>query len=96
MKKLPLVLAFLTMVGAPVWAKPNTVTLSVPTMYCPVCPITVKKALSRVPGVVSAAEVNLDKRQATVTFDDARTSVEALIRATTEAGYPSKVAETAR
>jgi periplasmic mercuric ion binding protein len=95
MKKLLVVLALLTIVGTPVWAKPNTVTLSVPTMYCPVCPITVKKALTRVPGV-SAAEVSLDKRQATVTFDDARTSVEALIRATTEAGYPSKVAETAR
>ena len=95
MKKLLLVLALLTMVGAPVWAKPNTVTLSVPTMYCTACPITVKKALTRVPGV-SAAEVSLEKRQATVTFDDSRTSVEALIHATTEAGYPSKVADTAR
>ena len=95
MKKLLLVLALVTMVGAPVWARSNTVTLSVPTMDCPVCPITVKKALTRVPGV-STAEVSLDKRQATVTYDDSRTSVEALIRATTEAGYPSKVADTAR
>ena len=95
MKKLLLFLALLTMPGAPLWAKPNTVTLSVPTMYCPVCPITVKKALTKVPGV-SAAAVSLDKRQATVTFDDARTSVEALLRATKEAGYPSTLVEPAK
>lgn len=69
-------------------AATQTVTLSVPTMDCPVCPITVKKALNKVPGV-SGAEVNFDKRQATVTFDDARTGVDALTRATRDAGYPS-------
>lgn len=71
-------------------AAPRTVTLSVPTMDCPVCPITVKKALTKVPGVVQA-DVNFDKREATVTFDDARTTPEALTRATKDAGYPSTV-----
>ncbi|MEO5659522.1 MAG: mercury resistance system periplasmic binding protein MerP [Polaromonas sp.] len=79
------VLAALTL---PVWAVPATVTLSVPSMNCPVCPITVKKALTKVQGV-SQAEVNFDKRQATVTFDDAKTNVQALTRATKDAGYPS-------
>jgi periplasmic mercuric ion binding protein len=83
--------AALLLVCAPVGAAPKIVTLSVPTMNCSVCPITVKKALSKVPGV-SRAEVNLDRRAATVTFDDARTSPEALTRATGEAGYPSTVA----
>lgn len=87
MKKLLAVLA-LTVLTAPVWAASRTVTLSVPTMDCPVCPITVKKALTKIPGV-SQAEVNFDKRQATVTFDDSKTSVEALTRATKDAGYPS-------
>ena len=72
------------------WAAPRTVTLSVPTMDCPVCPITVKKALTKVPGVVQT-DVNFDKREATVTFDDARTTAEALTRATKDAGYPSTV-----
>ena len=72
------------------WAAPRTVTLSVPTMDCPVCPITVKKALTKVPGVVQT-DVNFDKREATVTFDDARANVEALTRATQDAGYPSTV-----
>ena len=68
----------------------RTITLAVPSMDCPVCPITVKKALTQVPGV-SQASVNFDKRQAMVTFDDARTSAQALTLATKDAGYPSTV-----
>ncbi|UCE32336.1 MAG: mercury resistance system periplasmic binding protein MerP [Burkholderiales bacterium] len=76
----------------PVSAAPRTVTLSVPGMDCALCPITVKMALASVPGV-SSAEVSLELRRATVTFDDERTSVEALMRATRDAGYPSAPAE---
>lgn len=70
------------------WTAPQTVTLAVPSMYCPVCPITVKKALSKVAGV-GQVDVNYEKRQATVTFDDAKTSVDALLDATEDAGYPA-------
>lgn len=83
--------ALLAVLTALVQAAPRTITLSVPTMDCPVCPITVKKALTRVAGV-SQVEVNFDKRVAIVTFDDARTSVEALTQATRNAGYPSTLA----
>jgi mercuric ion binding protein len=69
-------------------AESKTVTLAIPTMDCPVCPITVKKALSQVPGV-SRAEVNFKTRQATVTYDDAKTNVAALTNSTKNAGYPS-------
>lgn len=85
-KKLGVALAIL--LASQVWAAPRTVTLSVPSMYCAVCPITVKKALNKVRGV-SQTEVNFDKRQATVTFDDAKTNVDALMDATEDAGYPS-------
>jgi mercuric ion binding protein len=78
----------LALLSASTWADIKTVTLSVPTMDCPVCPITVKKALTQVSGV-SKAEVNFDKRQAVVTFDDAKTNVEALTHATKDAGYAS-------
>ena len=71
-------------------ATPTTVILSVPSMDCPVCPITVKAALTKVKGV-SQAEVNFNKRQATVTFDDAKTNTAALTQATKNAGYPSVV-----
>jgi mercuric ion binding protein len=37
------------------------------------------------------AEVSLEKAEAVVTFDDARTTPEALTKATANAGYPSKL-----
>jgi len=40
---------------------------------------------------MSKADVNLEKAEAVVAFDDARTNVEALIKAAKEAGYPSRV-----
>ena len=76
-------------------AAPATVTLAVPSMDCPVCPITVKKALTKVNGV-SQAKVDFDKRQATVTFDDAKTNVQALTLATKNVGYPSMLITTTR
>jgi mercuric ion binding protein len=72
------------------WAALRTVTLKVPGMTCPACPITVRKALERVPGVTTV-EVRYEKKQAVVTFDDGKTSTEALLKATKDAGYPSEV-----
>lgn len=75
-------------------AAPKTVTLAIPSMDCPVCPITIKKALSQVRGVNQAA-VDFGKRQAVVTFDDSKTSVQALTDSTKNAGYPSTVVKSA-
>ena len=72
------------------FAETKTVTLSVPGMNCDLCPLTIKKAISRVPGVASV-EASYEKKQAVVTFDDSKTSVEALMKATANAGYPSTV-----
>jgi mercuric ion binding protein len=71
-------------------AQQKTVTLSVEGMTCPVCPITVRTALERVPGV-NNAEVDLDTQTATVVFDPGTANVEALTAATTNAGFPSSV-----
>ena len=70
------------------WAGVRTVTPSLPSMYCEMCPATVKKALSKVPGV-SKIDASYEQKQVLVTFDDAKTSVEALQKATANAGYPS-------
>jgi len=43
-----------------------------------------------VPGVTKV-EASYEKKQAVVTFDDAKTTVEALTKATANAGYPSTV-----
>ncbi len=89
MKKLFAILA-LAAVTAPIWAATQTVTLSVPGMTCAACPITVKKALSKVEGV-SKTDVTFEKREAVVTFDDSKTTIQKLTKATEDAGYPSSV-----
>lgn len=91
MKKIGLSLALVLLTGSAL-AAPQAVKLSVPTMDCPVCPITIQKALLQVAGV-SQAQVNFERRDALVTFDNARTHVDALMRATAGAGYPSTLAE---
>lgn len=70
------------------FAAERVATLSVPGMTCSVCPVTVSKALEKVPGVKDVA-VDLGTKTAQVRFDDEATSVEALTKATTDAGYPS-------
>lgn len=90
MKRIATALTLALAFTAPVWAATKTVTLSVPGMTCAACPITVKKALGKVQGVVKT-DVNLDKKEAQVTFDDAKTNVQALTEATKNAGYPSSV-----
>ena len=89
MKKLFLIALFAASAGA-VHAAPQTVTLDVPGMTCAACPITVKKAISKVDGV-SKVDVSYEKRQAVVTFDDAKANVQKLTAATENAGYPSTV-----
>jgi len=69
-------------------ADPQTVVLDVQNMTCELCPITVKKALDKVPGV-AATKIDLAKKTATVKFDPERANVAALVKATTNAGYPS-------
>ncbi|MGQ0708590.1 MAG: mercury resistance system periplasmic binding protein MerP [Rhodoferax sp.] len=73
---------------SPAWAAVQTVTLQVPGMTCAACPITIKKALSKVPGV-RKVDVNLVRLEAVVSFDDSKASVADLTSATTNAGYPS-------
>lgn len=65
----------------------QTVTLDVAGMTCASCTITVKKALTKVDGV-QKAKISYEKREAVVTYDDAKTSVEKLSLASANAGYP--------
>lgn len=66
----------------------KTVTLDVPGMTCKFCPITIRKALEKVPGVIEA-KADYETKTATVTFDPDKTTVEQLTTATKNAGYPS-------
>jgi periplasmic mercuric ion binding protein len=82
--------AILLAAGVAFAAPPHTVTLDVENMTCGTCPIVVKKALERVPGV-SSTSVDFDKKTATVTFDPDKATSAKLTQATTEAGFPSKL-----
>ena len=88
------ILAVLALAAAgtslPVVAAQKTVVLSVPSMNCATCPITVRKALEKVAGV-QRVKATLEPPEAMVTFDDAKASVETLMEATKQAGYPSNV-----
>jgi periplasmic mercuric ion binding protein len=69
-------------------ASSETVTLAVKNMTCELCPITVKKALKKVPGV-NGVKVDFSKKSASVEFDPEKVTPEMLVKATTNAGYPS-------
>ena len=87
--RLALLLAAVVTTSA--WSAGNrTVTLAVDNMDCAVCPITVRKALEKVPGVESA-KVDFKSKLAVVAFDASKTTLEALTKATADAGFPSSV-----
>jgi mercuric ion binding protein len=71
-------------------AEPKRVVLDVPSMNCSLCPISVKKALEKVPGVVEV-RAELATKSAEATYDPDRTSPEALARAVANAGYPASI-----
>jgi mercuric ion transport protein len=84
------------LIAVPCFAPPvlfttlETVTLDVKNMACPACPITVKKALEKLPGVTNAT-VDFEKKTAGVTFDPDKASPATLTKATSDAEYPSTV-----
>jgi periplasmic mercuric ion binding protein len=83
--------------AAPILAQTEAATQSavftVENMTCELCPLTVKTAMERVPGVTSV-EIDFDARTATVTFDPATTTIEAIAAASTNVGYPARATGT--
>jgi periplasmic mercuric ion binding protein len=71
--------SLLVTVGSAAWAAPKSVTLDVPGMTCPTCPVTIKKALLKQPGV-TAVIVRYEKKQLEVAFDDAKTNPTAIMK----------------
>jgi mercuric ion binding protein len=57
-------------------------------MDCATCPITIKAALVKVPGV-SKVKVSYERREAVIVYDDAKATVADLKKATEDVGYPS-------
>ena len=77
------------LISTPALAADRTVTLTVKNMTCVTCVPTVKKSLNQVKGVKRVA-VSAKTNTAKVVYDDKVTTVSALVKATTNAGYPSR------
>lgn len=75
---------------APAWADLRTATFAVENMTRALCPVTVKRAMEGVEGVRSV-EIDFEARTATVVFDPAVATPEAIGAASAGAGYPASV-----
>lgn len=95
MKNLPFVtLAAALFSSGAAYATEQTVTLNVANATCELCGPIVKRSLNRVSGVLDVQVSEADGAAiAKVRFEDSRTNVPALVTATTNAGYPSKIAQ---
>ena len=74
------------------FAAEQTVKLDVQGMSCPSCPYQVESALKKVEGVISA-KASLAEGSALVKYDDAKTDLAALTKATEDVGFPSSLAK---
>ena len=95
------VMAVLALVLAPPAAHAGeaVVVLEVHHAYCQLCPSIVKKTLERAPGVTNVAVGEADANGdmlATVKYDDGKGSPAAMIKATTDQGYPAEVSKPAK
>jgi mercuric ion binding protein len=91
MKKLMMLAALMTVGMGAAQAAERTIKVTVDNMYCAACPLTVSKAIQTVKGVKSA-KVDYKTKTAVVVFDDATAAVEAIMAASTNAGYPARLA----
>ncbi|MDE2391432.1 MAG: mercury transporter [Rhodospirillales bacterium] len=79
---------------ASAWAADSTVVLDVHHAGCVLCGPIVKSTLAHVSGVnaVTVSQPNgMADVTATVTYDKAKTTPAALIKAVTDRGYPSQI-----
>ncbi|KCZ56869.1 heavy-metal-associated domain-containing protein [Hyphomonas chukchiensis] len=65
-----------------------TASFSIENMTCATCPISVRKAMMRVEGV-KTVDIDFDSKIASVTFDPAVTTADAIAAASTNVGYPA-------
>jgi copper chaperone CopZ len=72
--------------SAKVTAKTKTVRIPVQGMTCAVCAANVRRALQSVAGV-QEAEVDLERRQAWVRYDESKVSPDRLLAAIDRLGY---------
>lgn len=88
MRLISKMIVFALLPAASAFAAPQATVLDVQNLTCSMCSITVKKALQKVPGV-EAAKIDYEAKTATVQHDPNKASIASLVKATTDAGFPS-------
>ncbi len=83
---------FIATIVSVMFGKQQTITLQIKGMTCPLCTSAVKKTLRLTKGVIST-KVLLNKKTATVVYDDKITSPKQLIASITKIGYTATTKE---
>ena len=78
----------LTLPLAALAGMPRTVVLDVQNFTCPLCSLTIRNALEKVPGVAET-KIDYDHKTATVKFDADKANTGLLLKAVTDAGFPA-------
>jgi len=68
------------------------VVLKVEDMTCVSCPVTIKVALKKLPGVVKA-KVSYKEEKAEITYQDGKVTVEQMIKTIEDLGYRASLME---
>ena len=89
MSRIAIIVACLLLASSALAAE-QTVRMQVENMTCAACPIAVRTAMERVPGV-KKVKVDLESKTATIVFDDAQASVDNIAEASRLAGFPASV-----
>jgi mercuric ion binding protein len=88
MRSLAILLALLVLPTTAV-AADVTASLAIKNMFCATCPITVREAIAKVPGVKTVV-VDFRKKLAVVTLDDTQATIDKLAAASRDAGFPAE------
>lgn len=92
MKRILAVVGWGVLLAGTAEAAPKSITLMVPGMSCPACPVTIKKTLLKQQGI-TAVHVMYAKKELEVEFDDAKITPAAIMQSTASIGFPSQVAK---
>ncbi|MSR16990.1 MAG: mercuric transport protein periplasmic component [Methylococcaceae bacterium] len=79
---------FLVLQTSLLFAAEQSVTLSISGMTCAVCPVTIKKSLQKVEGVKTVS-VSYENKTVAIVFNDQIASIEKLLKAAENSGYPA-------
>ena len=70
-------------------AKEATAEMKVPAMDCPACTVVIKKALTQTKGVKNV-DLNVDKRTATVVYEDTQVTQAEIQKTIEKAGFKTE------